>query len=85
MLALLGRMRPFASNRSQSGLWHGKDVRKGRAYTFSHKGTKRMFKPNIIKNKKLWSHILDRWIILDLSTKALRCIEKKGNLDNYLL
>jgi large subunit ribosomal protein L28 len=85
MLALASISRLFSSNRSQLGLWHGKDIRTGRTYTFSHKANLRLFKPNVIDNKKFWSHILERWIKITVTTKALKCIEKKGNFDNYVM
>ena len=76
--------RSFASNRSQRGLWHGKDIRFGSSYTFSHKATKRTFKPNVHK-KKYWSNILKRHLEISVSTKAMKTIKKKGSFDNYIL
>jgi ribosomal protein L28 len=76
-------LRNFASNTSQRGLWHAKDVRPGFHYTFSHKATKRTFRPNV-KAKHLWSHALNRSLHVSVSTTALKCIKKKGSLDRYL-
>ncbi|OMJ90225.1 hypothetical protein SteCoe_7423 [Stentor coeruleus] len=82
MLAFLART--FASKKSQKGLYHAKDIRTGYSYTFSHKATKRTWKPNV-HTKKLWSTTLNRMLELPVTIEALRVIRKKGGVDNYLL
>mmetsp|Transcript_47226 Transcript_47226/g.55147 ORF Transcript_47226/g.55147 Transcript_47226/m.55147 type:complete len:209 (-) Transcript_47226:276-902(-) len=72
------------SNRSRRGLYDGKDVRTGNKVSFSEKKTKRKFKPNVQK-KRLFSEILDEMIRFNVTTSALRSIDKAGGLDNYLL
>mmetsp|Transcript_25599 Transcript_25599/g.44701 ORF Transcript_25599/g.44701 Transcript_25599/m.44701 type:complete len:289 (-) Transcript_25599:2688-3554(-) len=74
----------FSSNRSQRGLWHGKDIRTGYSYSFSHTATKRTFKPNIFE-KRLWSEILQRYFFIEVSSYAYRLIRIRGGLDNYIL
>ncbi|CAM9517431.1 unnamed protein product [Chrysoparadoxa australica] len=83
-----GRRRPKKlpqySERSQKGLYAGKDVRFGHSISFSDKKHKRKFKPNVI-TKRLWSESLNRWLRFDMTTKALRMTDKYGGIDNYLL
>jgi len=46
--------------------------------------SRRSWKPNV-QRKALYSEILDKSISLNVTTHALRCIDNKGGLDNYLL
>nr|GMC77721.1 54S ribosomal protein L24, mitochondrial [Ipomoea batatas] len=46
--------------------------------------TRRNWKPNV-QGKRLFSYILDRFIRVKVTTHALRCIDKAGGLDEYLL
>ncbi|GFP80281.1 50S ribosomal protein l28 [Phtheirospermum japonicum] len=48
------------------------------------KSTKRNWKPNV-QEKRLFSYILDRQVRVKVTTHALRCIDKAGGLDEYLL
>ncbi|CAM9125872.1 unnamed protein product, partial [Ascophyllum nodosum] len=72
------------SKRSQIGLYAGKDIRFGNTISFSHKKNRRTWKPNVQK-KALFSEILDDWIKFNLTTHALRCVDKAGGIDKYLL
>ena len=83
MTSMMGAVR-FRSNRSRRGLYDGKDVRTGNKVSFSMRKTKRKFKPNVFK-KRVYSEILDEMIKFNLTTSALRSIDKAGGLDNYLL
>ncbi|RVX03314.1 hypothetical protein CK203_019908 [Vitis vinifera] len=47
-------------------------------------GTRRSWKPNV-QEKRLFSYILDRHIRVKVTTHALRCIDKAGGIDEYLL
>ncbi len=38
-----------------------------------------------MQHKAVWSELLDKTFKVNVSTHALRCIDKKGGLDNYLL
>jgi large subunit ribosomal protein L28 len=82
--AMIDFQRRFRSNRSERGLYDGKDIRTGNNLSFSMKSTKRTFKPNVFK-KRVYSEILDEMIQFHLTTSALRSIDKAGGLDNYLL
>ena len=35
--------------------------------------------------KRLYSEILDRMVQLNVTTHALRCVDRAGGLDNYIL
>eukprot|EP00752_Nemacystus_decipiens_P004467 g4079.t1 len=72
------------SKRSQIGLYAGKDIRFGNTISFSHKKNRRTWKPNVQK-KALYSEVLDEWIKFQLTTHALRCVDRAGGIDKYLL
>ncbi|EGR30540.1 hypothetical protein IMG5_129580 [Ichthyophthirius multifiliis] len=72
------------TQRSQKGLFHGKQSKSGKKYCYSDKRNTRRFGVNVRK-KYLQSDILKQKIHLRLSTKAIRCIDKYGGLDNYIL
>ncbi|KAI9191911.1 hypothetical protein LWI28_015357 [Acer negundo] len=44
----------------------------------------RFWKPNV-QDKRLFSYILDRHIKVKVTTHALRCIDKAGGIDEYML
>ncbi|KAK3016364.1 hypothetical protein RJ639_005357 [Escallonia herrerae] len=46
--------------------------------------SRRSWKPNV-QEKRLFSYILDRHIRVKVTTHALRCIDKAGGIDEYLL
>lgn len=46
--------------------------------------TRRTWKPNV-QEKRLFSYMLDRHIRVKVTTHALRCIDKAGGIDEYLL
>lgn len=46
--------------------------------------TRRTWKPNV-QEKRLFSYALDRHIRVKVTTHALRCIDKAGGVDEYLL
>uniref|UniRef100_A0A6B2LNG2 Ribosomal protein L28 n=1 Tax=Arcella intermedia TaxID=1963864 RepID=A0A6B2LNG2_9EUKA len=46
--------------------------------------TKRTWKPNV-HWKTFYSDLLDKKFQVPVSTKALRCIDKAGGIDNYVL
>merc|ERR1719231_1119465 len=70
--------------RAERGLYHGKKVMSGNNVSFSKNRTKRKWKPNI-QTKRLLSDELDELIKLRVSTHALRCIDKAGGLDSYIM
>lgn len=72
------------SRKSQRGLFHGKTHRTVLKTCFSEKKHRVMLKPNVNK-KKYYSDILQQFITLPVSTKAMKCILKSGCFDNYIL
>lgn len=74
----------FASNRSKRGLFHGRDVMFGNKVSHSQRKTRRQWKPNV-QRKRLWSQILQCWLRFNVTTHALKCIDRKGGIDEYLL
>ena len=71
--------------RAKRGLYHGKTVRFGN--NVSEDGgnkTRRKWFPNA-KRKRLYSEVLDRMVSVQVTAHALRCIDKAGGLDNYVL
>jgi large subunit ribosomal protein L28 len=55
----------------------GKSVVSGNNVSHSHKKTKRTFKPNLF-NKKFYLPEEDRYIVLKVSAKGIKVINKKG-------
>eukprot|EP00283_Hemiselmis_rufescens_P007249 CAMPEP_0173435242 /NCGR_PEP_ID=MMETSP1357-20121228/14565_1 /TAXON_ID=77926 /ORGANISM="Hemiselmis rufescens, Strain PCC563" /LENGTH=163 /DNA_ID=CAMNT_0014400199 /DNA_START=48 /DNA_END=539 /DNA_ORIENTATION=- len=69
--------------RAQRGLWGGKKINFGNNVSDSGRKTRKRWSPNI-QTKRLWSDCFDTMLRLKVSTFVLRCIDKKGGLDNYL-
>mmetsp|Transcript_11031 Transcript_11031/g.13796 ORF Transcript_11031/g.13796 Transcript_11031/m.13796 type:complete len:124 (+) Transcript_11031:302-673(+) len=78
---MLGRA---AMNRAKRGIYVGKQVRFGNNVSFSKRRTRRTFQPNV-QTKTFYSKILDREIQLRVTAKAIRCIQKAGNFDTFIL
>eukprot|EP01112_Ceratiomyxa_fruticulosa_P000819 TRINITY_DN10757_c0_g2_i1.p1 TRINITY_DN10757_c0_g2~~TRINITY_DN10757_c0_g2_i1.p1 ORF type:complete len:158 (-),score=16.97 TRINITY_DN10757_c0_g2_i1:120-527(-) len=70
--------------RAKRGLFHGRSIVYGNNVSFSNKKTRTRWMPNV-QPKYLYSHLLNLNIKFHITTHALRCIEKAGNLDRYLL
>ncbi|XP_061355306.1 large ribosomal subunit protein bL28m [Gastrolobium bilobum] len=71
--------------RAKRGLYAGRHIQFGN--TVSEDGgnkTRRTWKPNV-QEKRLFSYVLDRHIRVKVTTHALRCIDKVGGIDEYLL
>ncbi|MBQ7674323.1 MAG: 50S ribosomal protein L28 [Alphaproteobacteria bacterium] len=62
----------------------GKKVQYGNNVSHSNNRTKRRFMPNL-QNVSFLSDKLGQQIRLRLSTSAIRSVEKKGGIDNYLI
>ena len=62
----------------------GKHVQFGHNVAHSNRKTNRRFLPNL-QPVSLISETLDRRVILRVSTRALRTVQKKGGLDAFLL
>ena len=75
---------PGKIKRSQKGLFHGLRIQSGNQTCFSEKKTRRTWYPNI-QEQWFYSDILKKYIRLQFTTKALRCMRKYGSFDNYIL
>ncbi|KAL5071254.1 hypothetical protein RYX36_022141 [Vicia faba] len=72
-------------NRAKRGLFAGKHIQFGNSVSEDGGNrTRRTWKPNV-QDKRLFSYILDRHIRVKVTTHALRCIDKAGGIDEYLL
>lgn len=56
----------------------------GNKVSHSQRKTRRQWKPNV-QRKRLWSQILQCWLRFNVTTHALKCIDRKGGIDEYLL
>ena len=72
------------AQRTQRGLFHGREEKSGFTYCFSDKRTRRRFKVNA-HYKTYHSEILGKDLEIKCSTKAMKTIRKYGGLDNYIL
>ncbi|XP_068762765.1 large ribosomal subunit protein bL28-like [Montipora capricornis] len=66
------------------GIFHGKGYMYGHETTFSGKKTKWVWKPNVVR-KTYYSQVLEQKMRFQFSTHALRCIDKAGGFDNYII
>eukprot|EP01098_Paradermamoeba_levis_P002244 TRINITY_DN12642_c0_g1_i1.p1 TRINITY_DN12642_c0_g1~~TRINITY_DN12642_c0_g1_i1.p1 ORF type:complete len:203 (-),score=84.28 TRINITY_DN12642_c0_g1_i1:152-733(-) len=71
-------------NRGHKGIYAGKGIGTGNVVTFSDKKNRRRWLPNV-QEKFVYSAVLGKKLRLRITTKALRCIDKAGGLDPYLL
>ncbi|KAH6760640.1 Ribosomal L28 family [Perilla frutescens var. frutescens] len=77
--------RKIVMGRANRGLFAGRHIQFGnRVSEGGGNKTKRNWKPNV-QEKRLFSYILDRHIRVKVTTHALRCIDKAGGIDEYLL
>jgi len=72
------------SHKHMRGLFHLKTHSQKSNYSFSHRRSIHTQMPNVFR-KRLYSDILEQTYRIFISTKARRCIIKRGSLDNYLL
>ncbi|KAK6945529.1 Ribosomal protein L28/L24 [Dillenia turbinata] len=71
--------------RAKRGLYAGRHIQFGnRVSEDGGNKTRRTWKPNV-QEKRLFSYIHDRHIRVKVTTHALRCIDKAGGIDEYLL
>ncbi|XP_008793746.2 uncharacterized protein LOC103709972 [Phoenix dactylifera] len=71
--------------RAKRGIYAGRHIQFGNK--ISEDGgnkSRRTWKPNV-QTKRLFSYIHDRHIRVKVTTHALRCIDKAGGIDEYLL
>ncbi len=62
----------------------GKKPMTGNNVSHANNRTKRRFIPNL-QNVKLYSGALQKYINLNVTTRAMKTIEKNGGLDSYLI
>jgi large subunit ribosomal protein L28 len=62
----------------------GKKVQYGHNVSHSKRATNRRFEPNIQK-VRLHSEALGQHVPLDIATRTLRTVQKRGGLDSFLL
>ncbi|KNA09752.1 hypothetical protein SOVF_150830 [Spinacia oleracea] len=71
--------------RAKRGLFAGRHIQFGNQVSEDGGNkSRRTWKPNV-QEKRLFSYILDRHIRVHVTTHALRCIDKAGGIDEYLL
>ncbi|KAF3447650.1 hypothetical protein FNV43_RR12837 [Rhamnella rubrinervis] len=71
--------------RAKRGIFAGRHIQFGNQVSEDGGNkTRRTWKPNV-QEKRLFSYILDRHIRVKVTTHALRCIDKAGGIDEYLL
>ena len=61
----------------------GKSFQTGNNVSHAKNKTRRKFIPNL-QNVKLFSKILNKFINMKISVRALKTVEKNGGLDEYL-
>ncbi|XP_051151640.1 54S ribosomal protein L24, mitochondrial [Andrographis paniculata] len=77
--------RKVVMGRAHRGLYAGRHIQFGnRVSEDGGNKTRRCWKPNV-QEKRLFSYIMDRHIRVKVTTHALRCIDKAGGIDEYLL
>merc|ERR1712137_1017444 len=70
--------------RASRGIWAGKSIITGHNVSYSNRRTNRKYFPNVHK-KFFWSDLLNKWFRINVTTHALRCIERAGGFDEFLL
>eukprot|EP00897_Mesotaenium_endlicherianum_P007674 jgi/Mesen1/6935/ME000036S06272 len=81
-LELVGRA---FMRRVRRGLYAGKEIRFGNKVSEDGGNkTRRTWKPNV-HWKRVYSQALEKMLRIRMTTHALRCIDKAGGIDEYLL
>lgn len=72
-------------NRAKRGLFAGRHIQFGNKIALQGLNkSRRSWKPNV-QERRLFSYIHDKHIRVKVTTYALRCIDKAGGIDEYLL
>jgi len=86
-LMLMANMLPDSKvvmGRAKRGIYAGRHIQFGNKVSEDGGNkSRRSWKPNV--QKRLFSYIHDRHIRVKVTTHALRCIDKAGGIDEYLL
>ncbi|KAF0852325.1 mitochondrial ribosomal protein L28 (bL28m) [Andalucia godoyi] len=83
-LSIAGEFARGVLHRAQRGLYAGRTILTGNNVSFSERKTRRLWKPNV-QYKNMYSETLGQSIRMQVTAHALRCIDKAGGLDAYLL
>eukprot|EP01132_Coremiostelium_polycephalum_P005763 gene5763-7172_t len=75
---------PHQFKRAQRGLYGGRRLLTGHSISFSDKKTNRYWKPNV-QTKTYYSSILETDVKVKLTAYTIRCIDKAGSFDNYIM
>ncbi|WOL12996.1 hypothetical protein Cni_G21765 [Canna indica] len=71
--------------RAKRGIFAGRHIQFGNKVSEDGGNkSRRTWKPNV-QEKRLFSYVYDRHIRVKVTTHALRCIDKAGGIDEYLL
>ncbi|CEP03912.1 Large ribosomal subunit protein bL28c [Plasmodiophora brassicae] len=70
--------------RASRALYGGKQKLFGNNVSHSNRKTRRCWNPNV-QNKRFYSDILGHNLRLRVTTHVMRCIDKYGGFDNYIL
>ncbi|KAM4087542.1 hypothetical protein ACB094_07G001800 [Castanea mollissima] len=71
--------------RAKRGLYAGRHIQFGnRVSEDGGNKSRRAWKPNV-QEKRLFSYVLDRHVLVKVTTHALCCFDKAGGIDEYLL
>lgn len=81
---LVRHARVIVQKRAAAGLYAGKHIQFGNAVSHSHHKTRRTWQPNT-QPTSLHSPTLNTTITLHATTHALRCIDKAGGLDAWVM
>ncbi|GAM23758.1 hypothetical protein SAMD00019534_069330 [Acytostelium subglobosum LB1] len=84
---MFNRTNPHAAHlmkRAQRGLYGGRLIQYGNTISFSHRKTRRNWLPNA-QMKTYHSDVLGTDLRVNVTTYTIRCIDKAGSFDNYIL
>ena len=95
--AVQGRLAPFGTaitswvrhhkntmKRRFRGLYGGKHIQFGNQISFSHRKTRRTWKPNV-QNKRFWSETYQRFLHFRVTTSVIKQVKRlKDGIDEYL-
>lgn len=76
--------RVIVQSRAKRGLFGGKHIQFGNNVSHSHRKTRRTWSPNIQK-KYYYSDLLEKEFHLQVTCHAMRCIDKAGGFDAYIV
>mmetsp|Transcript_14284 Transcript_14284/g.38503 ORF Transcript_14284/g.38503 Transcript_14284/m.38503 type:complete len:112 (-) Transcript_14284:67-402(-) len=72
------------ANRAKRGLYAGRQVNFAKNVSFSKRRTQKKQKPNV-QPTSFWSQTLGRMLKFRATTHAIRCVDKAGDIDAWLM